>query len=364
MRQVAINGAILALSLAGALYTWQHRDDEPSDDTKVAMYQAAKGDVQKITWKADDLTVTLEHKKDASGEYTWVSTHEEIKKAAPPVAPGDTDAPAVPEVAGEVEIKESAFLGNDAAAKLYDAFSPLMALRELAQDPSADPKTFGFDAPKATLTVDKGGQAIELLLGAETYGSRDRYVKQGDKVFLVDDQDLRPLQYGKTRLVERALQPFAEKDLESVLVRDAAGTSVNFVQKNREDREKAYWARDATPDTKDEIGATWLDKLIKVRAQGYPNADEIPATPTLMFSYTATGRKDGAAQSWTVEIVKNEADGEFYAKSSYDRATVKLTKTLASEAVDDLTAALSGTSPIPMSPGGPSPEAPVPPVQP
>lgn len=361
MRQVAINGAVLALSLAGALYTWQHRDDEPADDTKVAMYQAAKGDVQKITWKADDLTVTLEHKKDASGEYTWVSTHEEVKKAVAAAAPGDTDAPEAP---AEVEIKESAFLGNDAAAKLYDAFSPLLALRELAQDPAADPKTFGFDAPKATLTVDKGGQVIEMLLGAETYGSRDRYVKQGDKVFLVDDQDLRPLQYGKTRLVERALQPFAEKDLDSIVVRDAAGTSVNFVQKNREDREKAYWARDSAPDTKDEIGATWLDKLIKVRAQGYPNADEIPAALTPMFSYTASGRKDGEPQSWTVEVLKNDADGEFYAKSSYDRATVKLTKTLASEAVDDLTAALSGTAPLPVSPGGTAPEVPAPPVHP
>ena len=44
MRQVALNGAVLVLSLAGAFYTWQHRDDEPSDDTKVAMYQAAKGE--------------------------------------------------------------------------------------------------------------------------------------------------------------------------------------------------------------------------------------------------------------------------------------------------------------------------------
>lgn len=355
MRQVALNGAVLALSLVGAFYTWQHRDDEPQDDTKVAMYQAAKGDVQKITWKADDLSVTLEHKKDASGEYLWVSTHEEVKKNAPPPTPGDTDAPEVP---GEVEVKESAFLGNDAASKLYDAFSPLMAMRELASDPAADPTTFGFDAPKATLTVEKGGQAIELVLGAETYGARDRYVKTGEKVFLVDDQDLRPLQYGKTRLVERALQPFVEKDLETVVVRDAAGTSVSFVQKNREDREKAYWARDSAPDTKDEIGATWLDKLIKVRAQGYPNADEIPAALTPMFSYTASGRKDGAAQSWTVEVLKNDADGEFYAKSSYDRATVKLTKTLASEAVDDLTAALSGTSPLPV------PEVPAPPVHP
>jgi hypothetical protein len=362
MNKVIINGVVLAIALAGAFYTYQHRDDVPTDSTKVAMYQAAEGDVQKITWKADDLTVSVEHKKDASGEYVWVSTREEIKKAKPPVPDGDTDDTDAggAEPAAEVEVKETAFLGNDAAEKLYAAFSPLMAMRELAADQPTDPKTFGFDEPKATLTVEKGGQTIEMVLGAETYGARDRYIKQGDRVFLVDDQDLRPLQYGKTRLVERALQPFVEKDLETILVRDAAGTSVNFVQKNREDREKAYWARDSAPDVSDEIGATWLDKLLKVRAQGYPMASELPAALTPMFSYTVSGRKDGASQSWTVEVSKNEADGEFYAKSSYDRATVKLTKSMAAEAVDDLASALSGTGALPVEG---TPPAPTPPLE-
>ena len=41
-----------------------------------------------------------------------------------------------------------------------------------------------------------------MPVGGETWGSSDRYVGLEGRVFLVDDADLRPLQYGKTRLVE------------------------------------------------------------------------------------------------------------------------------------------------------------------
>lgn len=221
-----------------------------------------------------------------------------------------------------------------------------MALRELATDSTYDAKTFGLDAPKGTLTVDKGGAPLVMQIGGETWGARDRYVQLDTKVFLVDDQDLRPLQYGKTRLVERAVQPLAEADLDSATVTQA-GVTVGFTQKNREDRQAAYWARDAAPDQKDEVGATWLDKLLKVRVQSFPAADEVPATLTPVFSYSVTGHKDGAAATWTVDVLRDDSatPPEFYAKSAFDRSTVKLTRTLAAEVVADIGAAMTGTAP-------------------
>lgn len=346
MKNVIITGGALVVALIGSYYTWSHPDDGKDDATKVPMFRASEGEVTKIVYTADDATITLERRHDDHGDYTWVTTHEEVAKAVPPKPAGDTDVAATPEPPPEKVITETAFLGNDAAEKLWKTFSPVMALRELAADGNFDPKTFGLDAPKGTLTVDKGGAPLAMQIGGETWGARDRYVQLDNKVFLVDDQDLRPLQYGKTRLVERGVQPLAEADLDTATVTQGA-TTVGFTQQHREDRQAAYWARDSAPDQKDEVGATWLDKMLKVRVQAFPAAADVPANLTPVFSYTVSGHKDGTAATWTVDILRDDAakPPEFYAKSAFDRSTVKLTRTLAAEVVDELGAALSGTAP-------------------
>lgn len=351
MRQVLVLSGLLAAALAASAWTWSHSDDVTPDATKVAMYRADAKNVQKLVYKAEDLEVTLERKSDANGDYTWITSTETVKKAKPPTE-GDTDTDAgEPVDGGETETKTMAFLGNDTALKLWASFSPLMALRELPDDP-ANAATFGLDAPKATLDITRNDGLVSLQIGGETWGSRDRYVKADGKVFLVDDQDLRPIQYGKTRLVERSVQPLIGKDVRTITV-ERSGTTTSFTQKNAEDAQKAKWVRDSSPDVGDTVGGTWLDKLMKVKIQGYPT--EIPANLEPVFKFTVTGENNSVPQSWDVEVFKETGETtEYWAKSAYSRATVRLTRSQAQEAVDDIDAVLSST-PTEAPPEAPKP---------
>jgi hypothetical protein len=336
VRQIVVLGTLLVASLAGSYWAWTREEADPKDADKVAVYRAEEGDLQKIVYKAEDTTVEIAKKNDGSGDYLWVVATETVTKKTPPKAEGDTDAPAE-EPAAEKEVKTAVFKGNETADDVWKSFAPLLALREL--QPGEDATVFGLDAPKASVEVTRAAGALMLQIGGETWGSRDRYVGVEGKVFLVDDATLRPLQYAKTRLVDRNLQPIAEADLASITL-TRGGSTVVFQQKNKEDRAKAFWARgDAAAE--DAVAATWLDKLLKLRVQTYVGEGEAPASLEPLFSV----KTEGKGEAWTIEVSKG-ADGEYYASSSWNRGLVKLTKSLAAEAVADLDSVMSGSGAV------------------
>ncbi len=158
------------------------------------------------------------------------------------------------------------------------------------------------------------------------------------RVLLVDDVLARPLIYANARLVERALQPFAEKDVERVELSDAEGRATTLVHQNASDPAKAYWARAEAPDAADDAAGTWIGKLFRLRLLQHVEADEVDVELEPVFRYTVHGR-DGA---WSVEVVSaSEGDRTvYYARSDYNRGLVELTHSLAAEAVADLSAAL------------------------
>jgi hypothetical protein len=368
MRQVWFLGAALTAALAGSYVTWTSDAPNPEDAEKVAVYRADKNDVQKIVWKSKDSSVTLERKSDEFGPYTWVTVTE---KPGPKIKPpGDTDAPPVP----DAPEKTTAFKGNDAADKLWESFGPLLALREIDTQ-TADKAVFGFAEPFANLEITRNAGAVAMVVGGETWGAKDRYVEADQRVFLVDDADIKPLQFGKTRLVERGLQPLATPDLEKVSLHRGSD-EMAFVQQNKDDAAKAFWARSTTPDVKDDGGSTWIDKVTKLKVQSYVAADETPATLEPVFDLAFEGK----GKRWTVEVLRGgtaEAK-DYFAKSSFDRGLVKLTRSIASDVVADVDGVISGqaapaeptTPAAPTAPAettaptAPAPPAPAPPPKP
>ena len=71
--------------------------------------------------------------------------------------------------------------------------------------------------------------------------------------------------------------------------------------------------------------------MVAMRLAQLPRGSEV-ITPVLTFSTTGDG------QAWTVEILEGSNDGTpgYYARSDFNRALVQLTRSLATEAVDDL----------------------------
>lgn len=367
MKRIGIWSALLAASLV-ATYLVYYGGEEAGDDddTIVAIYRADADDVQSIRWAADDLTLDVQRKSDERGEYYWVELEETVTTRIPiepsedeaadeeaseedvPVEPADEEAsedeagegegegdepeePEEPAFREETEVRTAAFKGNEAAEKLWESFSPLHGLRDFGPLDDHDASVFGLDEPTATLTIGRRSGQVELVLGGETYGSKDRYVQYDGRTYLVDDASLRPLQYGKTRLVDRELLPYKEADAAEVLV-VAGSQQLALVQENKDDRGAAYWAQADTPETADDAAGTWLGKVFRMRVQNYVSPDEVQGVLEPRFSYVVRG-DDG---DWKVEILQEAGEGDFYARSDYGRGLVKLTTTLASEAVADL----------------------------
>ncbi|MEZ5397961.1 MAG: DUF4340 domain-containing protein [Bryobacterales bacterium] len=391
MRQIIVLSVALVVSLVGAYLTWTDDSEEVVSDDAVAVYSASEKDLQKLTWSSKSLDVTLEKRHDDHGDYLWVTTketREPPKRPEPPkppgaeeddedgdesaVEPGDEgaedagegeDATSADEPAPEPIVTESAFLGNDKANELWKAFAPLEAPRRLERA-QVDLVKFGFEdgpapAPKddadaeddedhehpgltkkevekATIEVVRGSGTVELAVGGETYGGKHRYVKSGEDVFLVDKREtLDPLQGAARNLVERSLFPFEEADIEQVDVSLPDGTAYAFVQQNRDDRAKAYWARSEALDAQDETAGTWLGQVFKLRLRDYVPAEEAPTELTPVLSYTVKGK----GETWPVEVLKGtDLAGKttWYAKSAYDRSLVTLSEGLVTNVVENV----------------------------
>ncbi len=361
MRTIVVLGGLLAVALVGSYLTWTQEGGEPDNPDAIPVYVASAADITQLSWKGDNVDVVVERRTDALGEYLWIVSKEEValrdpEPEATPDAPDEdgvdaADAaeedPAAEDGGAEAEPEERetetsvvAFLGNEAAQTMFDAFAPLTALRELEAGANSESSAvFGFDAPEATVGVIRRSGPLELTIGGQTYGSKDRYVRYNDSVYLVGDATLRPLEHARTRLVERRLQPLTESDIERIDVTSGAQT-LAFLQQNKDDRAAAYWALASAPEEQAELEAAWLDKLFRLRVQAYVAEADAPATLEPVFQFRAAG----GDQQYTVDVFKDPAEDDYYARSPYTRSLVSLTKSIASDAAEDLAGVMSAAA--------------------
>ncbi|MEZ4316873.1 MAG: DUF4340 domain-containing protein [Myxococcota bacterium] len=364
MKQVVVYGVLLTVAMVGAYVSWTS-DVAPTAEgaeESVAVYSARSGDVKKLAFDGENVKVSVERRTDAKGDFVWVAIDETKAKPTPPkphdhgsdphggdeegdpdgsspdgASPDDAPVEAGPEVPEEPEAEpepemetvHTEFLGNESAVGLFESFEPLMAKRELASGDSSDPKAFGLDEPSGHITVTRSAGDTTIDLGGETYGAKDRYGRHDGRMFLLEDTTIRPLQFAGSRLVERRVHPLLENELDSVVVRHA-GKAVELVQRNKDDRQAAFWARQGE-DSKDDIAATWLDKLFRLKAAEYPlDVDLSGATQVFAVDLTAN------SETWTFTVLQDTAAQKVYARSDFNRGTVELTASLADEAISDI----------------------------
>lgn len=354
MRQVFVLGGLLAVALVGSYITWTAEETAEPKPGETQVYAGDVKDISRVVWTSEKMDVELRPSTDAKGEYVMVHVTERREKSTkPPKPPGEdhghgddhpeegeetpTD-PAAPtegaDAPAEVETIVTYFKGNTEAEDLMKSLAPLKALRELEIPADADQTVFGFEKPTATLEVSRAAGAVKVVVGGETFGSKDRYVRLDQHTFLVDDQTLRPLQYGKTRLLERNLQPVAEADVEKVQVVYGDRSSTFTQQKKKDgDQEKSFWADAASPADEHPVAGPWLGKVFKLRVREFVQPEALP-TLEPVFRYTVVGKD----QSWTVDVSKATVDGKetWYAQADFLRSTVELTASLVTDAVADL----------------------------
>jgi hypothetical protein len=340
-RQVGFFGAFLVLSLGAAWHRWTAEESSPREGVLLA--DGKKDELTRVRWDGPDLDVVFEHRADSFGPYWWVTVEETRTKKV--------------DGAESKETKVSRFKAGSAADKLVETLTPFMALRELKDVGSEKLESFGLTSSETHMTVEHGGRTMKLTVGGETYGSRDVYVRDeaSQRVFVLDDELLKPLKFAGTRLPERNLAAASVETITSVSLTEGASTQV-WSQEARVDRAAAYWKRSA--GEKDEGFGIWMDKFLKLKSTGYVAEADVPADLATRFSVTV--RAEGVAEE-TVQVAT--AADAWYARSESTRGWVKLAQGAARDAADDVRDVLEGRAPEkPAASAAPPTKAPEPPA--
>lgn len=329
-------GAVLVLSLGASWVQFTH-DDKAAEKEGVVLVDAKKDDVAQVTYSAPELEVVYKLTTDATGTWGWVTVTDKKQKKA---KEGEPPPP--------VDVKVTSFKAGSAGDKLLEGLAPLYAMRELVGVDDAKIESFGLTNPDTTVQVTVGGKTATLELGGETYGAKDRYVRhrESSKYFVVDDELFKPLKFAATRLPERGLSSFAVETLDSVTL-SKGDRRVEWVQHNKDDRNADWWERLPAPGStdvgkKDETFANWLEKAMKLKSQNYVQDADRPASlaPDFEITYRVKGKPDETVRVQT-------ADEDWFAASEFTHGLVKLTKSAARDAADEVTDILEGREPAP-----------------
>ncbi len=336
-KSILVYATILVLSM-GASWVQYTSEEAAVPKEGIVLADVKKDDLQQLSYGSPDLKVLMEIRKDDLGSYSWVTLTETKKKKGPDGV----------ETSEEIVTR---FKGGEDATKLIEKWAPIMAMRELGR---AEDKieSFGLKSPTSSVVVTTAGKTWTLDLGGDTYGLKDRYVRdQGTgMVFVVDDQSIKPFT-SKTKLRETAVFSAKKTEIESVKVGRGAAT-ITWEQKNIVDTAAAFWARQGGTGDKDETFSNWLDKLLKLRSQEYVQAEE-PAdlVPVMDLSIKPV---DHPVES--LQLLRSGED--WYARGSWVRGLVKLNKTSAADVESEVDDVIEGKAPA-APPAPATPEAPV-----
>ncbi len=349
----------------GAYWVWTH-EAAPDLAEGIVVLAGDRDDLEEVVYRGETEDVTVQSKKDDLGTYATVTitnkpkpapkkddeegeddeAEDEGDKAEGDKADGDkpkdkadaeadnaegkaeegeTEAPKEPEVAPPVTFKAGRS-GED----LLKALAPFKGERELtvAADKLAD---LGLAEPKATVSIKRAGKEPRVYeIGDNTYGGASVYVREVEsgKIFLVAGRVLSPLKTAERNLADRELFDAAEKDIESIDVKQGDKTAT-YAQQNRDDASAVFWAK-AGATEKDDIAAGWIDKALRLRSTAYVQSGEEPtnAEEALVFTINAKGK------ATTVRLLRAydaEGEEEWFAESEFTRGMVKIMRARAAE---------------------------------
>jgi len=332
MRQVITYATLLVALLAAAWFRWTAAPDA-SDGDKVVLLQGQPDQLKQVHWKTEDAEATISRKEDEHGSYLWVEyTKQETAK---PLTPPGADA-TLPLPPPEKVAKTTVFKASDKGDELITSLAPMYALRKLEGVTGDKLAEIGLDAPTEELDLTYGDKTTALMIGGESYGTKDRYVQVKDSgdIYLVDDQLLKSLQYARTRLPDRDLWSFKDPEIASILVDNGTGKA-EVTQKNPDDEKARQWVK--ADGTVDEQMTTWLDKALKLRGTTYVDegAEDAPKDLQFRFSMRLTPSSP-KAKAETLEVLQDGTDGDYYGRSEHTRGLLRLLRAPTRGVVEDV----------------------------
>jgi len=373
MKRVVLHVVVAAAALIAAYFAWQRgRDggDEPEEGEAVSaivVAQITRAELHGLTYTSEDRTVELDLEGD--GPY-WVTvtSRSKVRRPRPTKTPekaaadagaadgGNPDggpapssdggpagadaeaAPTEPEPEPEPEVVEKTqrFVANEALDGIVENVAPLKVVRRLGKVVSSRLPDFELDEPRATLKIDLERGERVLKIGGMTYGGGNHYAldETNGEVYLLEQNLVRDIEMAQNRLMQRDLHRFEITDIASVEV-VAGGRRLVLDHRNRQDPRERTWEPQEGGAT-GEVAPNWMRQLGRLRALGYPEAEERPADdaePILRLEY----RDESGEVVGHFEIAQRSGEtAEFFGRSEATGTWVRLSHSSADQIVEDL----------------------------
>ncbi len=354
----ATHGLLLLVALGVVFWDWTH--ETLLSVERVAIWDLKRSELTSLQLQMPGATVDLELRKEASSAdvYPWFRVQRAVTPNLADSAPGDaeraSDSAQAPPTSGASASREAKeFLGSARVGDLLDELAHLTAERELGPLDSEALELLGLGRPLGHLIVrtEKGEERLEI--GERAVESRLRYVRLADSgaVYVVPDRPFADLEQAERRLLNRELFGFRERDVETVVVR--AGAAVRrYLQQNRDQPGRAFWAGAETPDREDERVSTWLAKLFQIQVERYLAegedplaeereggalvADEAPAQATLVLRVELDAGAKGRERLALTRLGKEGIKALYLARTEHTHREVVVEPFYAGELTKDL----------------------------
>jgi hypothetical protein len=329
-RATRMYGILLVMLLGAAWVQWTA--EAPVDlEGKVVVLQGEADAITEVRWISEDNEATVRRQSDAHGNYYWVD-YTRWKETKLPSARSAEDTG---EAEAEIErvATRSAFKGSEKAKALMDSLSPLAARRRLTISDDGKLEQLGLLTPGSRIEIDRAGSTEVLEIGAESYGTRDYYVRHvgTDQFYLFERDLIQPLKYARTRLPDRRLSGLEPADLRSATL-TVGEDAQTWTQVHGEDQRKAHWVHPDSPDTVAEQATTWLDKFLKLKGTKFADPDQPPADLQERFVVALSTERERT----TVTVSQVGSEGDWYAVSEHTRGLIKLVRSGATGLADDV----------------------------
>jgi len=342
-RAAAIQGGLAAIGLLTAALTWQ-REPERAPGA-VSIIDAGKSDVTLVKYEDDNNTIELRPGKGRGDAKVWLhlvpkpkaETPEKDKKPDPHADP-KAKPPQAEKKADKLPPPRD-LPGGENAAKLLEAFGPLVSPRAFGALDAGKLKELGLDAPKRKLEVTVKGDVRRYEIGqpANAVGGESfiRDTRDG-RVYLMPRTMLTELQNG-AQLIDRRFHTFELAEFDKIVL-TAGGKSKEFIQVGRESRATAGFASPKTPDKRDQMAKNWHDAIWRTFPNDMLGKGENPAggNPAVVLrvdyydgkkaiGWLELGKVESAGGTMSDDASKDPANAaEFYAKTEHTAGWAKL----------------------------------------
>ncbi len=246
----------------------------------------------------------------------------------------------------------SQFLVSDESGpRLVDALAVPQALRDLGVPNARERRDYGLDTTRTRVVIRFGKRTRELLVGAPTYYTGDRYVlaQPGDHAYVLPQATLAPFDSPEQLLMQHKLHTFSQERVAAVTL-SAGGRTWSMHRLGPAGAPKGpvppagAWAPLTGPQQPNVAYATFLQRVDGLWAAGYaPRQDPRALSPVLRLDYTdARGHALGY-----LELFRRPGQApvpEFFARTETTRVLVRLFPGSADNLANDLAQGVLGAA--------------------